>query len=142
MGVGGLVGIWWRGRSANADLILLLVHLIKQHRAWEGATVRLLQVITNDSQVEQTRIIMEQLLEQVRVKAEPVVIVRPASTKPITKLLAEWSHDADLSMLGIKLPEGDQVESYSKRLDELVNAVGTVLLVRNAQVDEDLLSTG
>lgn len=135
-----IINVWWRGRGANADLILLLTHLIKQHHQWNGATVRLLQIINDETKVEESRTQIIKLLDDVRVEAEPIVIVRHDPNRPITELLAEWSQDADLTMLGMQLPAADQLESYSQRLEELIQAVGTVLLVRNAQIDHDLLT--
>ena len=137
-----IINVWWRGRSANADLILLLVHLIKQHRAWKSVQVRLLQVISDEKKVPESRAELEKLLSDVRVEAEPVVIVREDPLQSITHLMAEWSRDADLTMLGMQLPQANRVESYGQRLEELVKAVGTVVLVRNAEEDEDLLSIG
>ncbi|MGB0385886.1 MAG: amino acid permease [Ardenticatenaceae bacterium] len=137
-----IINVWWRGRSANADLILLLVHLIQQHRAWKGAEVHILQVINDKKKVSESNALIENLLADVNVDAKPVVIVREDPLQPITDLMAEWSRDADLTMLGMQLPEANRVESYGQRLEDLVEAVGTVMLVRNAEEDEDLLSVG
>lgn len=137
-----IINVWWRGRGGNADLMLLLTHLIRQHSAWEDANIRLLQIIDGQDGIEPTRTHLEQLLKEVRVAAEPVVIVRADRTKPLTEVIAEWSYDADLTLLGVPLPDVNKTEVYSQRLNELVQTVGSVLLVRNAQVEEDLLSTG
>jgi amino acid transporter len=137
-----IINIWWRGRGGNADLMLLLAHLIKEHRSWEGAKIRLLQVIMSEKEQKPTEKHLEELLSEVRVKAKPIVIVRLTPEQPLTEVIAEWSRDADLTLLGILLPEAEQADAYSHNLNELVQAVGTVLMVRNAQLDEDLLSTG
>ena len=85
---------------------------------------------------------MEELCAEIRVKAVPIVIVRQDESISYSDMIAEASAEADLSLLGVKLPESDDVEAYAENFNDLVQRVGTVLLVRNSQADEDLLSTG
>ena len=134
-----IINVWSRGRGRNSDLMLLLAHLIIQHRAWEGAKIRLLRIIGSKEGLEQTRASMEQLLTSVRVVAEPVVIARSESTKPVIELMAEWSRNADLTLLGVQVPEADKLEEQSQRLTNLIKTSGSVLLVRSGQPEEDLL---
>ena len=83
---------------------------------------------------------MTQLLNQVRVDAEAVIIVRTDRTQPISEVITQHSANADLTLLGIQLPSADQSAEYGERLDSLVEAVGTVLMVRHAYEGDDLLS--
>ena len=53
--------------------------------------------------------------------------------------MAERSRDADLTLIGMQLPAVDQIEAYAQRLNEIIEAVGSVLLVRSGETDEDLL---
>ncbi|MCB0013113.1 MAG: hypothetical protein KDE34_14480, partial [Anaerolineales bacterium] len=39
------INIWWKGRGANADLMLLLAYIIRQHPEWRQADIRLLRII-------------------------------------------------------------------------------------------------
>ena len=50
-----VIDVWWRGRGGNADLMLILAHLIHQHRSWYGAKIRLLRVINSQDGYTQTR---------------------------------------------------------------------------------------
>lgn len=137
-----IINVWWQGRGGNADLKLLLAHLIQRHRDWFQSEIRLLRIIDSPEGVVQTRAHLEQMLQAVRVEAEPVVIVRHDRRRPIAEVIKDNSINVDLTLLGMKLPTKDEAAVYSQRLNELVEAVGTVLLVRNAQLDEDLLTTG
>ncbi|MEM7028835.1 MAG: amino acid permease [Chloroflexota bacterium] len=137
-----VINVWWRGQDSNADMMLLLAHLIQQHRTWKDAQIRLQLIIDNEEGVAPLQAHMEALCAQVRVQAVPVVIVREDETVTYSDMIVEASGEADLSLLGIKLPEADDVESYAENFDKLVQRIGTVLLVRNSQADEDLLSTG
>lgn len=137
-----VINVWWQGRGGNADLKLLLAHLIHRHGDWYRSQIRLLRIIDNAEGFNQTRAHLEQMLASVRVEAEPVVIVRQDTSQPISEVIKANSTFADLTLLGMMLPTAAEVEAYSQRLDELVQSVGSVLLVRNAQRDEDLLTTG
>ena len=35
-----VIDVWWRGRSGNGDLMLLLSHIIAQNPTWDGASIR------------------------------------------------------------------------------------------------------
>lgn len=137
-----VINVWWQGRGGNADLKLLLAYLIQQHGDWFQSEIRLLRIIDGQEGVEQTLAHLQQMLEDVRVEAEPVVIVREDPRQPIAQVIQKHSFDADLTLLGMKLPSADEAKGYSQRLDVLIQGVGTVLLVRNAELDEDLLTTG
>ena len=137
-----VINVWWRGQDSNADMMLLLAHLIRQHRTWKEAEIRLRLIVDNEEGVAPLQTHMEALCAEIRVKAIPVVIVRQDESISYSDMIAEASTEADLSLLGVKLPESGDVETYAESFNDLVQRVGTVLLVRNSQADEDLLSTG
>lgn len=134
-----VVNVWWGGYGGNVDLMLLLAHVITQHSDWSRAELRLSRIVEHEAGVEQTQQHMEILLGRVRVRATPNVIVR-ANSQPIAELLAEHSRGVDLSLLGMDVPQEDAQAQYGERLQTLTEAVGTVLLVRNAAEEKDLLS--
>jgi amino acid transporter len=130
------ISVWWRGRGPNAELMLILAHLIRQHPAWEGARIRLKRIINGEEGVEATRAHMVALLRKYRLNIEPEVIFRTSSSPPIPAMIAEWSKDSDLTLLGMNVPD-DQVNSfYAEQIEAMIQPMGTVLLVRNAQPDE------
>jgi amino acid transporter len=141
-GQGKIINVWWRGRGRNADLMLLLAHLIRQHHTWERSQIRLLRIIDSAGGVEQTKASMEQVLKKARVEAEPIVLVRKNPAQPLFELMIEASREADLTLLGVQLPEAKNLETYSQRLDALLAGVGSVLLVRSGEVDPTLLQGG
>jgi len=137
-----IIDIWWQGRGGNADLMLLLAHIIQRHHSWRRAKLRLLRVIDSQEGVADVRKHMQTLLDEVRVNAEPIVVVRPNSSTPIATLIQEESLNTDLTLLGLPLSIDGEYESYAKRLNALVNVVGSVLLVRNSEPDDDILTVG
>ncbi len=137
-----VMNVWWQGRGGNEDLMLLIAHLIEDHGRWRGATVRLMRVVDNSAAIEQTRQHMQTTLASARVDAEPVIIVRDSPDTPINEIIKKNSVDADLSILGMQVfDDYDEREAYADRLHTLATAVGTVLLVRNAELDTDLLNS-
>lgn len=133
------IDVWWRGRSRNADLMLLLAHIVSQHRDWRGATIRLIRVIRSEEGRQQTEGHLRQLLEDVRVVGEPLVLVLPEDM-PIAQALQKQSGRTDLTILGMNRPEEDESEVYGQRLAGLADAIGTVLLIHSADAEE-LLDT-
>jgi amino acid transporter len=135
-----VIDVWWRGRSRNAELMLLLAHIISRHPAWSNAKIRLLRVIRNEEGREQTEVHLRELLERVRVKAEAVVLVSPKQ-RDISITVREQSRHTDLTILGINRVDAEGAAGYAQRLDGMVKAIGTVILVHSGDEDE-LLDPG
>ena len=133
------IDVWWGGRGGNADLMLLLAHLVRLNGAWGGTTLRVLRIVESAEGVAPSRRHMAELFEDVRVDATPEIIVRADPDRPIADVIAAHSRDTDLTLIGMLKPDQDAVEPYGERLALLVDAVGTVLLVHNASPREDLL---
>lgn len=129
------------GRGGNADLMLLLAHLIRLNGAWAGTELRVLRIVESEQGAEPSRQHMAELLEDVRVDATPEIIVRRDPNRPLADLISAHSRGTDLTLIGMQKPERDDVDEYGEGPSVLVEAVGTVLLVHNARPREDLLHT-
>lgn len=134
------INVWWQGRGGNEDLMMLLAYIIGQHSSWDHPIIRMVRVVDNPDGIREVREHMSIVLDSVRVDAEPTVICRTPE-EPIGEIITRFSYDADLTILGMHYPQAQDIDTYTHRLHELVSDVGTVLLVRNAQIDEDLLTT-
>lgn len=128
-----LLDVWWRGRGGNADLMLLVAHIISRHPTWSRSRIRLLRAIDGEEGREQTRAHMQALLREVRVRAEPVVIVRSGPEHSIFDIFREWSGDSDLTLLGVNLPEAADVPRYAESLSRALENVGAALLIHGIQ---------
>jgi amino acid transporter len=124
------IDVWWGGMGSNAPLMLLLAHLVKSHRDWHGATIRLLQVVDDESKFESSLGELNRLLEAVRVKAEPKVLVKDEGVK-IGEIIRRESTPTDLTLLGLQTVEQDEAEDYAKALIELTQDVGSSLIVHS-----------
>ena len=134
-----VIHVWWGGRGGNGDLMLLLAHLIREHRAWDRSELCVLRAVENEEGVAQTRAATEALLAAVRVEASVRIIVRKDPRRPFADLLAEHSEAADLTLLGMQRTSAEDAAAYGERLDALARAVGSVVMVCNGQPQEGLL---
>ncbi len=130
-----VIDVWWRGHTRNGDLMLLLAHIISQNPTWEGASIRLLQILQRGEGREQTEAHLRALLDRVRVAAEPIAVVVPQG-QPFPETVRVWSRDTDLTLLGMNRPDADAREQYGSQLNDWISAVGTVLLIHSGQTEE------
>ncbi|MGJ3240859.1 MAG: amino acid permease [Anaerolineae bacterium] len=135
------INLWWQGRGGNEDLMLLLAHIIQEDPSWKHAEVNLLRVVNNHAAVDDTRAHMQSVLDNARIHARPVVIVREDPAVDLTTVIRRYSDRIDLTIIGMHLPTPAEEVTYAERLNTLVESIGTVLIVRNAELDTDLLSS-
>lgn len=136
-----LIDIYWQGRGGNADLMLLLTHIIRQHRAWQGAEVRLIMIVENEAGVKEVAEYMEDLLSSVRVIATPSPVVKIYPEETVAEVIRRCSNRTDLTILGMRSPGADELNTYGETLNGMIEGIGSVLLVHNAQEDRVRLET-
>lgn len=129
----GRMDIWWQGSGGNQDLMLLLAYLIERHPTWRDSQVRLIRVIDDEAGITDTTSHMQALLREIRVDADVLIIVNEDNQKPIMQVIRETAENTDLTILGMGLPADGDEAHYAERLNDLVDSVGSVLLVRNAE---------
>jgi amino acid transporter len=134
------IDIWWRGRDRNAELMLLLAHIISQSPAWEGVKIRVLRLLDSEVGRQGSERHIAELLQKVRVEAKPVILTRSSPEEDFVSVLRESSKESDLVLLGMRLPQAGEIEEYARGLRTLIQSTGPVLLVRSGEV-EDILDT-
>jgi len=135
-----LIDIWWRGRDRNAELMLLLAHIIRHSHPWEGARVRVLRLVPNEEARGGAEQHLSKTLEGARMEAEPVVLVNSDPPAPLEVFLSRTSRETDLILLGLRIPEEEDLITQADSINRLVAAGGSTLLVRSAET-EDVLGT-
>ncbi|MEJ5366301.1 MAG: hypothetical protein WHS86_14470 [Desulfosoma sp.] len=137
-GTCGLIDVWWRGRDRNAELMLLIAHILRQSEPWQDARTRLLQVVDREEAVEGLRNHLQKMLYQVRMDAELVVFTKADPRQPFTSVLRQQSGQTDLTLLGMRAPEPGEALGYAEEIDRTILPLGSVLLVRNGETENIL----
>ncbi|MBZ0135578.1 MAG: amino acid permease [Planctomycetes bacterium] len=132
------IDVWWGGKSRNGELMLLLAHIIRSHPEWTGSKVRLLQICDGEAQADETRGNLAKLLEEVRVRATAKAVVRHEG-ETAADTIARTSGDAGMTIIGMQMPGQNDADELAARVHQLIDPLGSVLLVRSAET-EDVLS--
>jgi amino acid transporter len=126
------IHIWWGGLPGNGGLMLLLAHLLLADPAWRDAKVTLITVVDDESQRARASELKERIIEDARIDATTQVILRGG--RGIGRIMAETSGDADLAIMGIAPPPGDdEADAFFERMNRMLEGMPTTLLVRSAR---------
>lgn len=127
----GRIDVWWRGKQ-NGPLMLLLAHLLVQNAAWSGRPIRLLRVVPSEEAVEDSKAHLTELLRQARIRAQPRVVVDEDSLAAIKRTSA----NAAVTLLGFAPPGDGEAEEFLERTTQLLEGLGTTLLVHSNEAVE------
>ena len=122
------IDLWWRGVSNNAELMLSLVKFISTSSDWAKANIRILLVNNTNTENQTIEKRIQQVVDQFRLKSEIKIISNKMDKIPIYELMKMHSSDADLVFVGI--PEIADINTFVQKTNELVNTIGTTLLVK------------
>jgi hypothetical protein len=128
-----IIDVWWQN-DATGRLMLLMAYLMTRSELWEDAKIRLLAIgsgqpegLTIDS--------LHQMLEEVRIEAEPVIIENAAAEK-----IAEYSADSSLVFLPFRLKENQVVDSFGNPMEDslfLLPVVAMVMAAEDIELDAE-----
>jgi hypothetical protein len=125
------IDIWWRGKQYNGDLMLLLTHLLLMNPEWRDARVMIRSIILDEDQLERRSASLAQLIRETRIPAETEVVLKPKDLT-VAEVIHQHSAGADITFLGLMLPEPGRVAESAERLVELASGLNTTIFVRNA----------
>jgi len=126
------IDIWWRGKHSNGDMMLLLAHLLSLNDEWKNAKIIIHTIILREEDREFMLKNVEEMINEVRIKAEPQIIIKPQD-KSVTEIIHENSRNANLVFMGLKLPLKGEEKEYVERLEELSDGLKTTVFVRNSE---------
>jgi hypothetical protein len=87
-------------------------------------------VVDTAEEVPRAKARLDQVLSDAKLAAETKVLCKAAPEQAPFELIRQQSHDADLTMLGLKEPAEEEGAAFVSRVDGMVQGLGTVLLVR------------
>ncbi|MEO0321546.1 MAG: Na-K-Cl cotransporter [Myxococcota bacterium] len=127
-----VVHVWWGGLQGNGGLMLLIAFLLTNHHRWRRASVKVITVVDAVEDRARAEANLKELLEAARLDAEPRVLVRGGSR--ISEVMKVESEGADLAIVGFRLPPVDSdVEPFFERMNRMLAALPTTILVHSAQ---------
>ena len=121
------IDIWWGGLRNNGNLMLNMAHLMTLNDDWKGAKIRILSITCEGEGMEKRKSVLEEMLEKQRIGAEVVVIPVEGS---VEETIGKISHNSDLVLMGLGLPEKDNEEDYYERMIRLTEGLKSVLFVK------------
>lgn len=124
------IDVWWWG-DATSRLMLLLAYLMTRSESWRDAKIRVLAA-DYDIESDQTVDDLHRILEEVRIEAEPEVVIRPSADA-----VAAFSADAALVFTPFRLKGSLPVDPFGGSLDPFLARLPVVALVLAAE-DIDL----
>ena len=122
--------VWWKGREANGDMMLLMAHLLSLADDWRGAKVTLASITDDPASVAELDREHRKLLEDGRITAEVEVLVRDPYVSVIDTIHIRSRRSA-LVFVGLAQVEGGQELAYADHLMDLLAELPRVILVRN-----------
>ncbi len=124
------IDIWWWDEETGR-LMLLLAHLMKRSREWSDAQLRIL-IDRKDSGQHEVSSMLGSMLDDVRIDAACEVLGRV-----VDSTVVNYSRDAALVMLPMRLVDKEIVCPYAADIDELLRPLPAAALVLAAE-DIDL----
>jgi len=125
------IDIWWRGKENNGDMMLLMAHLLSLSQDWHGSMISIKSVVESETLKKEMEDSIFQLLQDTRIKATPHIVVKPGD-KSFKQILFEESREAEISFLGLAVPENGNEQVYAEHLMDLVEKLPTVIFVKNS----------
>jgi amino acid transporter len=125
------IDIWWRGKQHNGDLMLLLTHLLMMNPEWRDARVVIRSIILDEEQQESRSARLAILISETRIPAETEIVTKPADMT-VAEVIHQHSRTADITFLGLMIPEPGEESESVERLVELASGLNTTIFVRNA----------
>jgi amino acid transporter len=125
------IDVWWRD-DATSRLMLLLAYLMTGTEDWEGARIRLLGICCTTASTGTAEALGE-LLENVRIQAEPVLLEQDGP-----EAVAEHSADASLVFLPFRLHGTQPLGPFDTPIDTLLEPLPvTALVLASEDIDLD-----
>jgi len=123
------IDFWWNGKGRALSLVLSLMKFLTSSNAWRTASFRILVVHSDSSKTDSLYSLINQLLDNHRLKADVKVINNAVEQLPVEKIISAESREADLCI--IELPEFNTKEPQEvlNKANLLIDSVPTTLLV-------------
>ena len=128
------IDVWWSGAANNGDLMIILAFMLKLNPEWKHAQIHVREVIEHAERQETFSESIRNSLKEARIEATVDVI--PKNGRSFPDILSQYSSDADIVMLGLKLTERGEEEYHTEKIDQLSSVGKVSVLVQNNSLEE------
>ncbi|MFP4442924.1 MAG: amino acid permease [Spirochaetia bacterium] len=126
----GPLTVWWGGQENNVRLMLILADLLKKSDNTFTRPILLKSIVNSPDMVAQVSELLSSTLFDLRIAAEPEVLVRPGGAT-IVDLIREESQGASLVFMGLAIPDRAGSRKFYQHLRSFSEGLSSVLFVRN-----------
>lgn len=132
----GAIDIWWRGKQANASLMLALAFLMRRADCWRKYKLRVNMIVADKDSTRADEQLAE-FLAHARVDAETRII---ESSGPFAQTIIANSFDSALTFLGMRRPGPEETdEEYGMYIDSIQEALSAIpfpiFVLANEEID-------
>jgi hypothetical protein len=124
-----IIDVWWGGLKGNGGLMMIIAYLMNNSLDWRQAKIRI-KMVVDPSAVEKTELNIANLLEEIRIVAEPHII--PSDQRSFDEILNQSSADADLVFMGLAAPD-ENFTTYFEQVQDRIKDLPTTVLALAAQ---------
>jgi len=124
------IDIWWQDQHNNMALVMAIMRFITNSDRWRSAKLRFLVVQETSGLSERIYKNLNQLLSDYRVEASIVLINNAIDQKPLRDIAKLHSEDTSLTFMGLPDLVGVAPVQYISDVNELINGLGTVVLIK------------
>ena len=127
------IDVWWGGMHSNGNLMILVAYLLCQNSEWQGCEINLNMIINNEQGRETAASNIEKIIQEARIEAKVNIIVEESPDVKVPYIIRKHSHNADLVILGIQIPEEGGERKFIERMILFLAGLPTTLLVKSVE---------
>ena len=114
--------------QANGGLMLILAYLLRNSDVWRRAEIYLKLIIPNQAGAQLAQTNLENLMEKLRIKAIPEVILSHGES--FDTMIHQCSADSDLVFMGLPQPDNvNDFANYYQKLQQRTSGLPTTVFV-------------
>lgn len=127
------IDLWWGGQQRNGDIMLLLSHLLSLNADWHNCIITIKSIARTAEEQESIIRQLDTMIPEVRIKCRRQVLLESHEI-PVQEIIHRESRDAEVVFLGLAIPAVGKEPEYAERLEQLIEPLGTVVLVKNSSM--------
>ncbi|HHH30885.1 MAG TPA: hypothetical protein ENK57_21425 [Polyangiaceae bacterium] len=136
---GRRIDVWWTPSAGNVALSMSLLRFITRSREFRDVSMRFLLLSGDSTSSDHLRATMRGLLTEARLDASIRVINNTLESASFHEHVARESADARICILGLPVDVDDCGPAWQASVDELLESLGTTLLIRGSSSFEEVL---